>query len=65
MRRFLISDPNDFGKPVYSVVDEKKILSMYFIYWAEEMTKRGKSEEISYENCLDEWINVNWARELL
>lgn len=53
---------SDFGErgPIRILSDE--ILHFYWKAWSSEMMRRTKpKEEITWENCIDEWIVVNWA----
>lgn len=44
-------------------MSEKQILDSYKEWWSEQMIKVGKANLISDENCIDDWIVVNWANE--
>ena len=43
---------------------EKDIEEEYWPHWKEDMLKAGKANQISLENCIDEWRTVNWAVEV-
>jgi hypothetical protein len=64
MRRFRVVDPGANDEPIDEIWSEKGILSVYFPYWSTEMHKQGKTDRISYERCLDDWLVINWAEEL-
>lgn len=43
------------------VVSEKQIIEKYYDDWCERMEKAGKKDLISPENCIQDWVVVNWA----
>lgn len=62
---------NELGEVNPVIVDEDEIRRIYWPYWVEQMTAaklRGQlnalGAEINWDNCLDEWIVVNWAWEV-
>lgn len=68
MRKFAY---NELGHDEPVVVTEDEIRATYWPYWVGEMNKaieRGSlnvtPEMITWENCLDDFIVVNWAWEL-
>jgi len=48
----------------YSLTEEE-ILQEYFDHWSKKMVKAGKSSIISEKNCIDDWVIVHWAREVV
>lgn len=42
---------------------EEAILNHYFSYWAGAMANVGKEELITQENCIEDFVTVNWAWE--
>ena len=42
-----------------------EILAEYFAYWSDQMRKVGKSDLISESACIDDWIVVHWAWEIV
>lgn len=57
-----------FGEDVVITVSESDIRRQYWPYWYERMCQRfGKlhvDNNYSFEDCLDDWIVVNWAWEI-
>lgn len=50
------------GGPGYFVtMTEREILRTFYEYWRGEMVKAGKLDEITPENCIQDWVVVNWA----
>jgi hypothetical protein len=49
-------------------VSEEDIKLKYWPYWYKKMCERFGQETVdrdySFENCLDDWIVVNWATEV-
>jgi hypothetical protein len=60
-------DINDSTKRVYNTYSEKEIVLEYWDYWYGEMCEKfGKEhvdEKYSKQECIDDWIVVNWAWE--
>ena len=54
----LDSDPKE--------ITEEQILSEYWDYWSGQMIKKyGKDHHlITKQNCIEDWIIVNWAWEV-
>lgn len=63
MRKFLVQEFDD-QQGYECIVSEKEIEESYFPYWKSKMLKVGKEDLISFENCLEDWIIVNWAKEI-
>jgi len=47
--------------PVPHTYTEDQIFEEYFVYWANELCKQGKTVQISRQRCIDDWVAVNWA----
>lgn len=41
----------------------QEILDFYWDYWKKEMDKAGKSDMISEDLCIQDFVTVNWAWE--
>jgi hypothetical protein len=61
VRRFAY---NEQGHDEPVVVTEDDIRRIYYDYWCLEMTRAGKADQISWDNCVDDFLVVNWAWEL-
>ena len=62
MRCFAVNEPDDNGNPTTIVISEEMIRELYYPYWLKRMQiKFGPDNTYSFEDCLDEWIVVNWA----
>lgn len=59
MRKFLVSDPAGDH-----IVTESQILRMYFPSWSYSMKDAGKHKQITPENCIQDYIVINWAKEI-
>ena len=57
-------DPN--ANPVVTV-SEEDVRRDYYPFWYDKMCKKYSKEHVdktySFEDCLDDWIVVNWAWE--
>lgn len=42
---------------------EEQIIAEYYDYWKTRMEQVGKADKISEENCIADWVVVNWAWE--
>jgi hypothetical protein len=40
---------------------EQEILDYYWEFWKNRMQELGRDHLISKENCIQDWITVNWA----
>lgn len=57
---------------IYAYFDEdgvhtytrQEILDAYYDSWKKKMIKVGKEHLISEDNCVQDWVVVNWAREV-
>jgi hypothetical protein len=61
--RYLIVEPpgNFDDDPLVLVYTRDEILKDYFEYWSAKMRLVGKDELISEQNCIEDWIIVNYA----
>ena len=67
MRYFCYNELVEEGEDPVVTVSEDDIHKNYYPYWYDGMCKKfGKEyvdETYSFEDCLDDWIVVNWAWE--
>lgn len=61
MKYYSIVYPDDNGNTVEEVLSEQDILDHYWDWWYEKMVLADKRDKISLENCIKDWIVVNWA----
>ena len=45
-------------------MSERQILDTYFGQWSKEMDRAGMIVMVTPENCIVDWIVVNWAYEV-
>lgn len=69
MRYFSYDEPNeDFTNNTVVTKSEEEIRKEYYPLWHERMCKRFGKEVVdrdySFEDCLQDWIVVNWAWEI-
>jgi hypothetical protein len=72
MRRFQHIEPLDghgydddrCNEPVTITVSLCWIAVMYFPAWKTVMRAQGKASMCSFENCVQDYITVNWGWEL-
>jgi hypothetical protein len=60
-----VPDYNGTNVHVHVVMTEKEILCEYWPYWRAAMLRSGFSEDqLTEEDCLFDWITVNWAERV-
>ena len=42
-------------------ITEAQIIEQYFSYWSQMMEKAGKTQLISYKNCIEDFCVIHWA----
>lgn len=67
MRYWSVSYPDDNGNDVTETLSEEDIRKEYWPYWYGKMCEKFGKEFVdktySFEDCLEDWIVVNWAVE--
>ena len=72
MRYFCYNEPvfDDYGEVTGNVVvtlSEQEVVDTYWPWWYSEMCKKYGKEHVdatySKEECIDDWIVINWAWE--
>lgn len=68
MRYFTYVVPiNELGDPKYTTMSEDEIRKEYWPQWYQKMCEKfGQAhvdEQYCFEDCLQDWITVNWAWE--
>ena len=63
MRKFEVIEPiSDTNMtPIVKVYTEQDIIDEYWEVWSSKMIQRHKLLMVTRENCIDDWIVVNWA----
>lgn len=46
------------------ILSEDEIIDSYFSTWSKNMKKVGKGHLITRENCIEDWVIINWASEV-
>jgi len=74
MKTWAYDEPNKDGTNNHVVVTEVEILRLYWDNWEARMQIAVLKpntmaylmpELITKENCIDDWVSVNWAYEVL
>ena len=55
---------NSLGQTNPITITEKEIIELYYTYWCIQMEKAKKFDLINEENCIEDWVTVNWAWEI-
>lgn len=65
MRVYHYNDFDENHQPVVKTITDQQILYEYWNYWECKMVQKfgDGDERITHENCIDDWIVVNWAWE--
>ena len=68
MRYFSYTWPVEDDNPVTETFSEDDIRREYWPFWYEKMCQKyGKNhvdETYTFEDCLEDWIDVHWAQEV-
>ena len=65
LRRFKYVELWDNYKLVEMIVTDQYIMDNYYPYWKFEMTRLGREYNISAENCIEDFLTINWATEIV
>ena len=65
MRYFTYAEPGPNDEPLEITMSEKEIFDTYWPHWYSLMVKKYGNDHplINFENCLEDWVVVNWAIE--
>ena len=63
MKYYTIAFPGEYGQHVVETWSEDQIIKSYFRYWCMKMIEAGRGDQVSREQCIDDWIVVHWAVE--
>lgn len=55
-------DDNGQFQSIIVTLSEEEIIRSYWPYWSEQMKNKGYTN-LCKEDCLDDWVTVNWAWE--
>lgn len=63
MTNWKVVEPEDeLGEwTLETVYSEEMIIDEYYEFWCSMMKQRNKEHLISKQNCIEDWITVNWA----
>lgn len=65
MKKYSFVTPDENFDAIVEVLTEEEILERYWEFWRGKMVKKfgENSELITKENCIDDWVCCNWAKE--
>ena len=63
MKYYTICFPGEYGQHVVETWSTEQILNSYMGYWSGQMESINKDDEITEENCIEDWITIHWAEE--
>jgi hypothetical protein len=64
MRHWEYVELGDNGEVVTRRLSDEDILRYYYPYWCGEMCRVGKADQISAEDCIQDFVTVHWAHEI-
>lgn len=64
MRTFQYSEYTEPPGSVLITVTEEQILEIYWDYWVDRILEANKDHLICKENCIQDFITINWAWEI-
>lgn len=68
MRTWAYNEPDwgEDGEDLSTVrtMTDAQVLDFYFEHWKAQMTRAGKQDFITEENCIEDWAVVHWAWEV-
>jgi hypothetical protein len=51
--KYVVDDSSDFD---YQTISEQDIIKEFFPDWEKDMISVGREDEISHENCIQDWV---------
>ena len=64
MKYWSISYPDENNNNVTETFSEQEIIEMEWKRWCDNMQKAGKNlSDYTFQDCIDDWVVVNWAIE--
>jgi hypothetical protein len=66
MRMFSYVEPGPNDEPVEVIMTEQEIFDTYWPFWYNKMVLKFGNDHplINWENCLYDWVTVNWATKI-
>lgn len=64
MRTFAYNEIGENNEPIIKTFTEEEILKTYYPWWKSELESLGRSNLVSEENCIEDWVVINWAWEV-
>lgn len=61
MKYYTICYPGEHGQHVQETFSEIQILQSYFDYWFGKMREVNKLDEVTIQNCIEDWVVGHWA----
>lgn len=53
---YLIQEPDGTR-----MITRSEILRVFFPWWSEQMTRIGKADQISEDECVQDYVTTHWA----
>ena len=63
MRYWTHCEEGEHGQYIQETWSAAQILAAYFPSWKENMRRLGRDQHISENECIIDWVVINWAWE--
>lgn len=64
MRYWRYVEQGKDDEPVVKIVSDSEILDRYWEWWSKTMNTQEKVNYLNKENCILDFVTVNWAEEV-
>lgn len=65
MRSWKYLEPGVADEPVEVIVTEDQIRNEFYPWWQTQMAKVNKAHLVSFDSCVEDFVVVHWAEEII
>jgi hypothetical protein len=65
MKIYEIAYPDENNNDIVERLTEDQIIEQYYTYWSTKMILNCPHEPITRERCIEDWVTVHWAIEIV
>lgn len=65
MKIYEIAYPDENNNDIVERLTEDQIIEQYYTYWSTKMIQNCPNEPITRERCIEDWVTVHWAIEIV
>lgn len=62
-KKWYYIEPDENMNVVMICKTEQEIINEYYEFWKTQMEKVNKVDLINFDNCIEDWVVVNWASD--